>query len=277
MAQHVSDQLATFARHQLDAEAERHVRVHLQGCADCTAELRAIEALAVDEEPLSELERARLRDNVARSTRPATRASRRWPGIAAGLGAAALVALGVVLSHVSTGGSAASNSAANAPVEKSATGLNDSISNQGSAAGGSRAVGPPPTPLFEAHGPTDLSALKTEGARGPVFRAFATYYDSTDASRLELTLTKQLADQAASHSGISSQIQRCSHTVLASEKHPTLPAYAATTSIKDRPALVLGFAWTPQAKGPLDHYMFWAWRRKNCGIPLTYETGHVKP
>jgi hypothetical protein len=120
-----------------------------------------------------------------------------------------------------------------------------------------------------------VAQLRAQGSEGPVFKAFAGYFDSADTARLRPVLTRQLADQAGS--GLSSQIERCTHSVFTSENHPTLPAYAAATSFQDKPALVLGFAWTPAPSGPLDHYMFWAWPRRECGFPLTYETGQVKP
>ena len=281
MGSHVSEQLLAYARDELGGDEALFVREHLEACSECRGELDAVRALiSGHEEELTEIERARLHDAVSRRTRPAARPPRRWGGIAAGLGAAALVILGVVLSaHVgSGGGGGAASSEMNAPVVASPATTNDQISNQGAAAAGAKAPAVRPSPSF-AHSPsaaTSLSALRAEGAEGPLFRAFAGYYDSTDASRLHSALTDQLAAEAPTKA-LSSQIRRCANTVLGNDNHPALPAYAADTSIEDRPALVLGFAWTPDASGPLDHYMFWAWPRRECGVPLTYETGDVKP
>jgi hypothetical protein len=269
--------LRDYARGELAPATSKDVREHLDHCDLCRAELVAVTALAsAEDDPLSEIERARLADVVDRRMRPATRRSRHWGGIAAGLGAAALVALGLVASfHLGTTQSA--NSAGSA----GGTSTNHSVSHdevaaQPSAASGAKAAVPPPTPLFDHDPVVTVEQLRAEGSDGSVFKAFAGYYDSSDAARLQPTLTRQLADQAGS-SDLSSQIERCTHTVIASENHPTLPAYAAAASYQNRRALVLGFAWTPAVSGPLDHYMFWAWPRRECGFPFDYETGHVKP
>lgn len=276
---HVSGSLRAYARGELDDASRRDVDRHLSLCRDCRAELAAVRMLAAHEaEALTDIERARIRDAVRRTTTPSVARTRHFGGIAAALGAAALVAVAVVFAHVSGsggGGSSAAENAINAPAQGSAGGGAGVQNGANDAASGVQAAGPPPSPLFEHHAALTTTALKSEGSAAPVFRAFARYYDSADAVRLTPVLTKELADQAHSHA-VSSQIQRCAHTVLRNERHPALPAYASATSIKHRPALVLGFAWTPLTRGPLDHYMFWAWHRSECGVPITYETGNVK-
>lgn len=270
---HVSEILRAYARGELSDDARREADDHLDSCADCRAELDAVRVLAVGEEDaLTELEGARMRDAVTRRTRPATHRARRWPAVVAGIGAAALIALGVVVSSGGGGGGSASSNAVQAPAE----GINhDQVSTSGGASG-ANAAGVRPTPVFEHDASLTTSALRSKGTKGEVFQAYAGYFDASDAARLKPALTKQLAREAPS-STISSQIQRCTHTVLSAGNQAALPAFASATSFEDKPALVLGFAWTPAGTGPLDHYMFWAWPRNECGVPLTYETGRVKP
>ncbi|MDQ3878077.1 MAG: zf-HC2 domain-containing protein [Actinomycetota bacterium] len=272
----ISEKLAPYARGELETAAAASIRSHVDDCEACRAELDALGALtAAIDPPLSEIERARLHEGVRRRTQPSVRRPRRWGGIAAAIGAAALVALGVVLAGNpgSTSNSNGAGSALTAPREGG-----HGVKNQGNSdtAASAKAGGPPPSPLFERQTALTTSALRKRGAMSPIFKAFAGYYDSSNAARFQQPLVKQLAAQAPT-SDVSSQIEQCAHSVLTGEDHPALPAYAAQTSIEDKPALVLGFAWTPSTTGPLDHYMFWAWPRSQCGAPLTYETGEVRP
>ncbi|MEA2486909.1 MAG: hypothetical protein QOF16_563 [Actinomycetota bacterium] len=276
-APHVSELLRDYVQGGLTPAIAEDVREHLDRCEECRLELVAVTALgSTGADPLTEIESARLTDVVKRRTHPATRRDRHWGSIAAGLGAAAVVALGVVLSlHLGAGDSAnSSTNAGGASTTRSVS--HDQVAAEPSPASGAEAAAPRPTPLFEHHPAVTVAQLRSEGSNGTVFKAFAGYFDSADAARLRPVLTKQLADQAPS-TDLSSQIERCTQAVVTSENHPTLPAYAAATSFRNHPALVLGFAWTPALSGPLDHYMFWAWARRGCGFPLTYETGQVKP
>ena len=95
-----SELLGDFAGGRLDVAEGARVEAHLESCPDCSAELRAVMALRVEDEPLTDMERARVRKGVGdRLGEGAAQRSRpeRAPGrLAAALGVAALLAIGGV-------------------------------------------------------------------------------------------------------------------------------------------------------------------------------------
>lgn len=104
-----SDLLPAYLAGDLAGDERRQVEEHVAGCADCSTELHALEALTAPsaEAPLSEIERARLHRAVSRQLFTVTaEAPRGWRSkVLPLLGAAALVAaLAVFVTNADLGG-----------------------------------------------------------------------------------------------------------------------------------------------------------------------------
>jgi hypothetical protein len=288
-----SELLGRFVRGELAPADADAVRGHLQACESCSEERRGLERLLVEEiQPLSELERTRLRASISEAILPARPRTRGWgPRLAPALGAAALavlVAAGVYGALRSTdeepsGGTAveadspapeskdeggAAGRAADKAVTKKAQGF-------AAAGGASRA-----RPVFARDlGAFTLDDLRRLGRRGELFGSFADTYTNADATDLESRYLTTLSKRAPSPSA-AGQTRRCGDIVLQSLGDPVLATYGAHGVLRrgetSRDALLLGFAYSSGDRGPLDRFMFWVWPRDDCDAPLDYVSARIK-
>jgi hypothetical protein len=274
-----SELLADFAAGRLDAEELARVEAHLAGCPDCSDELRAVMALRAADEPLTEIERRRLRSGVSAALgdviappKPASRAGAR---LAAALGAAALLAIaGVAVVSLQGGddageGTATSQEAGNALRDRGAE------AEGGAGGGADQAAGPMPRPSYdEDAGRLSSKKLSNIGKRGPALRAFTTF-STADAAELKDEYVSDLADQA--ETPVDGLILNCAEKVYEAQPYAALPAYAARGRLEGREALVLGFAWTDRPSGRLDQFMLWTWPESSCDQPIDYRAGQIAP
>ncbi|MGH2693444.1 MAG: anti-sigma factor family protein [Actinomycetota bacterium] len=307
-----SELLGRFVRGDLPPDDEAAVRSHLRGCESCAEEHRGLERLLAEEiEPLSELERTRLRASISSAVRPSPRRRgeggtseapsapgfprrRSWSArLAPALGAAALlvlVAAGVYGALQSAGeddlGGAAveadspapeSGREKNAPGRASDEALTEEAAGTAFQAGGGDV---PAAPTFEPDlGTFTLDDLRRLGRTGGLFGAFASVYDNSDASDLEGRYLVRLSERAPDDSA-TEQTRRCGDVVLRSLGNPVLAAYGAHGALRrddtTRDALVLGFAYSSGDQGPLDRFMFWVWPREDCDAPLEYVSARIK-
>lgn len=291
-----SELLGRFIRSDLPPDDEAAVRSHLRGCESCAEEHRGLERLLVgDIQPLSELERTRLRasiSSVVRPTRPARRSRKSWGArLAPALGAAALlvvVAAGLYGALRTTGEEPAAGPALEADSPSPEPGRDKSVQKRAvdeegaaaaqafSAAGGDA----PAAPVFEPNlGDFTLDDLRRLGRTGGLFGAFASAYSNSDASDLEGRYLVRLSERAPDDSA-TKQTRRCGDVVLRSLGNPVLAAYGAHGALRrddtTRNALVLGFAYSSGDQGPLDRFMFWVWPRDDCDAPLDYVSARIK-
>jgi hypothetical protein len=280
-----SELLRGYAEGALDARATAQVDEHLRACADCSAELRALMALRVDDVALDDLERARLRKGISDrleaapvgvGTAPIIAAvSPRRARLATALGVAALLAIGGV-AVISLGGDHDRAQNAIGSVQDrgganggGAGGTDDSVAAEGAPA-------PHPRPRFErAAGKLSSAKLNRLGSRSRALTAFAGAYSAQDADRLKDAYVEDLAHQADGRD--ADLIRECARQVYANQAYAALPAYAARGRLQGRPALVLGFAWTDEQVGPLDQFMLWTWPESSCAQPIDYRAGEIGP
>lgn len=272
-----SELLGDFARGALAPEEAALVRAHLDACPDCSRELVGVRALLPREgDELTEHERARLTRGIKWQVPEIDAPRRRSPWsarVATALGAAALLAIvGVALvqgkrDNAATGGGGNASGAGKAPAESH----DDSIRNAPAAA-----AAPRPVPTFQRHAGVLTNAKLDAIGKHDQFTGFRNSYSAPDAHELQPTYTSALAAQAPENA--SDRVRSCAETVYANtQSYSLLPAYAADGRIDGHKALVLGFAWTDKASGPLDQYMFWVFPTSSCDSPLDYRTGQIGP
>lgn len=301
-----SELLAPFAKGELDDATERAVDVHLQGCSDCASEHRAVLALlSAEPQPLTDIERARMRrvvleeavpapDTHAIAPAPADRRARLFPL----LGAAALIAIIAVFAFTglgNLGGTDAGDSTAQSGGEGEADeaegedtvdgGLEAAQEEQasedtagGSAAGAGTMRAKAPTPTFRPSiGEVDRARLNKLGRQGLPLVVFSRAFSVTDVPRLRDRFIEHMADRAPTAHG--NQIRDCATTIT--EEFPNaLPAYSAIGHFAERPqreVLIVAFAWTDEPEGPLDQSMVWAWPLGNCGSVAHYSKNVIEP
>jgi hypothetical protein len=276
-----SELLADFAVGGLDAAATARVETHLRTCPECSDELRAVMALRAGEEPLTELERGRLRRGVAATlgdviapAKAPSQAGARW---AAALGAAAVLAVvGVAIVSLGSGGDDADSGTAASQEAGSQLRKRDDAGAGGDAGvAADQAAAPMPRPSYdEDAGKLSREKLSKLGKRGATLRAFTTF-SATDANELKDEYVKDLADQAGAP--VDGLILNCSEKVYEAQPYAALPAFAVRGTLEGREALVLGFAWTEQSSGRLDQFMLWTWPESSCERPIDYRAGKIAP
>jgi len=249
------------------------------------------------------IEHAAHRRGSDASAPPRRRGAARWQSLATGLSAAAVVA-GLIfgITKVDLSGTDEST-AAGGSVESSDAGGRGGAGSGGDAvaesAEGDRAVAdparskkknqdteaaaaagttmgaaapPPGEPIFAGDiGRISQRSLRARGREVP-FPGFAEQYAVEDVPALR----DDHLEQIAIASPVPDQVRDCGRRVLNGHVYAVLPAYGATgRGGQQQDVLVLGFAWTPAAEGPLDSYMLWAWRFGDCARPLEYAYGKV--
>ncbi|HEY7876548.1 MAG TPA: zf-HC2 domain-containing protein [Actinomycetota bacterium] len=276
-----SELLADHAAGRLDAADAARVDAHLAACAECTAELRAVMALRapVEDRPLTELERARLRSGIRRQVAaqptPASKPSRRWATAASALGAAALLAIGgFAVVSLSSGGDD-SETAAGGSDDSGQGGGTDTAESGGGARLDAAAPEAPPRPTFDQDvGPLSSGKLDELGRKNRALAGFARAYSADDASRLADRYVDELANQAGDPNE-RDLIRNCAASVYSAQPYPALLAYGARGRLQGREALVLGFAWTDEDAGVLDQFMLWTWPQDSCDQPIDYRSGKI--
>lgn len=290
-----SELLGPLGRGELGADEQRWVEDHLAWCADCRAEQVALRSLIAGEvDPLSEIDRARLRRGVLAGVQrtgveaaPATVAAPAAARAFQLLGAAALIVIAAVFmfssgllgggdagQDESAGGDAGgSREAPAAPEEAEAL---DAETRAGGSAGA--ASGPPaPEPTFERSlGSITGKRLQKLGREGLPLVVFSRAYSAEQVPELQAEFRDRLADDAGSKSAV---VRRCSDLVTSAFPN-SLPAYGALATLEKlngREVLVLAFAWTDASSGPLDQSMVWAWPSDNCDQPVEYFKNVIQP
>jgi hypothetical protein len=286
-----SELLRAYVAGDLPRDEDEAVRSHLDGCPDCRAEEGALLALTAAEEPLDDIERARLHRALARELfpEPANRDVatppdarwKRWVAPALGSAAAVLVALLVITGGGLSGSDdegAAQSGGGELESSEAAIGANDgggggkgangpgrTKDHSVSVASGSSAYdGDGPEPQFHA-GAGELSAeeLSEIGRTSDLFLNFSDRYSVDDVSSLRPEFLRRLASAAGPD---SDQVRDCAATLPDDE--PILPAYGATGTYDDRDALVLGFVTNDAGSSSLDRYLMWVWTKGECSQPI---------
>ena len=286
-----SELLLDRVRETLDAPDRAAVDRHLDGCEACRKELRAIEALSSGAVPaLDERARSDIRRNVWSEVRPRDATvvplRRGGPRVAKALGAAALIA--VLLAGISyiggTGGDGLGGG--DQSTAGGAGAAQEGAPRKGSDDKERARKGPAPTALQEGaadearprptfaliEGPVTDRELNEVGT-GDLFQHFSASYTDAGATRARGDLTDALAQQAPAD--LAPQVRSCAQRVYGETRGRALPAFGTTGSLEGRRVLVLGFAYSRASGGPLDRFMFWAWRRGTCQRVLHYDEGAI--
>lgn len=291
-----SELLAGHVRGDLGAADRAWVSEHLAACDQCRAEESALHALALgDVAPLTELERAGLRRAVLASSRDeAVRPAVQAPVASGGrllqvLGAAALLLIIGVFMYSSglignggqgldesAGGDAGESAEAPAPAQDA-----EALEAESGAAGGgstedaSGASAPQPT-FKRSLGEISGRRLNKLGRKGLPLVIFSRAYDAAQVPGLQTEFRDRLALAAGPRGDI---VRQCSDLVTQAFPN-SLPAYGALATLeklRGREVLVLAFAWTDEASGPLDQSMVWAWPADNCDQPVEYFKNVIQP
>ncbi|MFP5351484.1 MAG: anti-sigma factor family protein [Actinomycetota bacterium] len=288
-----SELLASQVRGELGAEEAAWIEEHLATCSDCRAERAALQALLAGEvEPLSDTERARLRRSVLSSvqrtgveTATVTALPQRGARAFQLLGAAALlVIIGVFMFssgllggddsavQESAGGDAGSSREVSAPAQDAEALEADDGAGSSVTSG---AAAPEPT-FRRSLGQITGKRLARLGRRGLPLVIFSRAYSAEQVPGLQTAFRDRLASAAGPKGDI---VKQCSDLVTSAFPN-SLPAYGALATLeklKGREVLVLAFAWTDAASGPLDQSMVWAWPSDNCDQPVEYFKNVIQP
>lgn len=294
-----SELLPAYVRGELSDEEAARVTEHLQECPACAAEQRGLIALAAPEpEPLTEMERARMRRAVLEEAVPAPDAapaaetapapSDRRARLFPLLGAAAVALAIAVFAYGGGGGLGGGDagSTSDAPEGAEAEGGEEALDAGASqdqvtmedAAGGSAARAAPPDPTFKASiGDVDATRLNRLGRRGLSLVVFSRALTAADVPRLRDDFIDRLARRAPAARG--RQIRECAADITSTFPN-SLPAYGAVGNFTDGPqreVLILAFAWTNEDQGPLDQSMVWAWPLGTCDSVAHYSKNVIEP
>lgn len=294
-----SELLGAYVRGELDASERDPVDAHLATCAECRAERAGLVALlgSGDTDPLTEMERARLRRAVLAAGQPdevtpvaetpPSWAEARGNRLLQVLGTAALLVMigGFIYATGLTGGgmggmdSAEDGSGGGGDEAPAAT--SDEALEAEAGGGTSRssaqdlAGGPRPT-FRRSLGEITGRRLNQLGREGLPLVMFSRAYGVEDVSGLQADFRDELAAAADPH---SDTVRECSD--LVTEAFPaSLPAYGALAELDKLDGdeiLVLAFAWTDQPSGPLDQSMVWGWPLGNCDQPVEYFKNVIRP
>ena len=304
----VSEVLVDYARGDLDAATKASVDEHLSGCRICAAELKAVSVLHLEQAPLSDAERSRLHRAVAEQVGPSPARQSplrraRWAArVAPALGAAALVALGVVgaLGLITGEGGDELGGRSGAEDGGALTGVGDGGGDQGAAskhrrARGADKDGAQAEGVEESSEAGDPEAASIAGALEPTFDpttaplterdlsalARKTGYDAFDSSgapnrmaNREVLLVEQLSRMAPK--AVRGQVRSCARSVTSRGQEQLFATFGTLTEVDDRPSLVLGFIW-PGPPQDRTGYMLWAWPRGSCEEPLAYSASGDNP
>jgi hypothetical protein len=278
-----SELLAEFAADRLETHETARVEAHVVECTECAAELRSIMALRAGDEPMTDIERARLHRGIAAELgdviAPAREPSRFKARLATALGAAALLAVfGVAVVSLGTGGGDDDSGAA--------SGTSNQLTDRAAEGGGGEAadaVGPEvaaeaprPRPSYDDDaGRLTATKLRKIGEKSVTLNSFELAYSAADATALKDEYVSDLAGQAGAP--VESLIRSCAQKVYEAQPYAALPAFAARGTLEGREALVLGFAWTDDPVGPLDQFMLWTWPESSCDAPIDYRAGQIGP
>ena len=277
-----SELLPSFLAGELEHRKAIAVERHLHACAECRAERRALQALAMAGPPLTPSERSELHAAIERAlpesvdevpvpaSRTAGEGRRRWRSrLAPALGAAALlgaIAVGVVqLGDLATSPDRAEVGAGGGGGEADQGASSERAAASPEAA--SLAAGPRWIGSLGSVTPDELSR---KGARGRELRFVANAFQAVAARTKAQAFTDELVTRAPA--GLADSIRACVKQVT-ELGYTALPAFGARARLEGREVLVLGFAWTP-ARGALDRFMVWAFAGNTCD-PVSYQAGSV--
>jgi hypothetical protein len=276
-----SELLARYVRGELDGPDARAVRDHLAGCPECDQERRGLSAL-LEQAPspqLARAEREALLEGVweAVGRRPAAgegpagpaRRTRLWfERLSPALAAAALVLLVVGVTTLGggdgrDGGGGGGGAATERPERRDGP------------AQVARGVNRPPPFVAEkvALAAEELGAF---GRTHPDIAA-AAGRSSAPGPGESADLLRGLAERAPSEP-LGRQVEECGSIALdlfAARGQPALPAFAQGGTLDGEPALLLGFAWSDDPRGPLDSFAVWVWPRDDCSMPLSSASGRL--
>ena len=279
-----SEHLPRFLAGELAQGQAVAVERHLEGCAECRAERRSLEALTTSGPPLTSSERDQLHAAIDRAlpeiadgvAEPASgRAGerrRRWRSrLAPALGAAAVVAL-VAVGVVQLGGLGTSSDQAEFGVAGGGGGAEaDQAASSEGRAEAAESAPPGAGPRWVGSlGSVTRDELSRKGARGRELRFVAQSFKALAARTEKQEFTDELVARAPA--GLEDSIRDCVRQV-SEFGYAALPAFGARARLGGREVLVLGFAWT-RSRGPLDRFMVWAFAGGTCD-PVSYQSGAV--
>jgi anti-sigma factor RsiW len=297
---HPTEKLRPLLMGELSEREATIVEAHVAICPDCRSEGRALEMLLSDVPEMDEVERARLRRGVAEALAgEAPPSPRRASRLAPALGVAATILLlvagavwvGTNLTGLDDAGEEAAPELTGEEAEPDQFGPEarewlddpDAPAREAAPAGealqqttGARTLMKDgPQPLFRSDvGDFGPPALRRLGTAGDEFRRFASAYHAAAATPTARRMFVESLAQQADDSSIRPQIRACAQEIISDPPGPLLPAYGATGSFEDRPALVLGFV-HGVGPGPLDRFMLWVWPRGECAAVLYHEAGRI--
>jgi hypothetical protein len=134
-------------------------------------------------------------------------------------------------------------------------------------------VAPEPTFIDRLDRLTDRD-LDATGRRGPPIGQFATQFRVADVAQNRTRALSSLAGQAPE--ALREQIRSCAEVVFEGQPQ-SLPASGRRGTYQGRTVLVLTFAWSGEAAGPLDRFMVWVWPEGgSCDNPVAYRFGTIK-
>lgn len=312
----VSELLPGFLDGTLAQSDAAAIEEHLSACESCRQEAEGVRRLRAPIDPMTASERLSLEHRVMAGIAddaPATvsempRRSGMGARVAQVLGAAAAVAvIGTIVyfgGGLGSGGDDEATSGADSVAEEEFGAVEDRerrressgkgrVSNDvaaategdlGAASGGGAgdAAGTTsfknaPEPRFSvADDPFTPAGLQRLGESSLASVRFASVYSSDDADGRNTLLEQLVASaEASSGAGVASQVDECGAQVLDTED-PTIPTFGYLGELDGEPVLVLGFAWSRRASGPLDRYMVWAWERGSCAAAVDFVEGRIE-
>lgn len=249
-----SELLGPYLRGELDPASSREVGEHLDGCDPCRSELTALEALAATEPPpLSELQKARLRQSL-----PGSRRDRNL----APLGVAALIvvilAVGGLALGILPGGGGGSGSSGSA-----ASGGGGAVNVPRAAAAANVAFDP-------AAGMVTSARLRRLASSKPFLEL-----SSKGGAESSQSLAAGARDFEPVPPSRQKEVTSCSQQVAARGGHSPVLLYAGVGKDEHGAAvIILGFVYSSTGGSQPDHYAFWIWPEGKCGAaPELYLSG----
>ena len=311
-----SELLAAYVRGELTERDRSWVSSHLSSCAECSAELVALEHLTgLPDARLNDIEKGTLHRRLDEATAVEREldAPRTTPPpvpirgrVAQWLGAAALIALvavGITVVGNGMGGSDDSETAGEtsggdedaggtepegdlfqAPESQPRARAQKDTAGGG---GGSEAAGDSSrsSDLSARIGPRlypgsqtfDEDSIVRWGASNLELVLFAEAYDTSDAGEIQDRYLNDLVRAVGQRrSKAEAETLRECSSPVIDERDSSVPAYAAYGRYEKDPAVVVGFAWSRDG-GPLNRYMLWVWPAGRCDAVLDYREGRIRP
>lgn len=115
--------------------------------------------------------------------------------------------------------------------------------------------------------------LRRYANRSSTFKRFALAYRVEDVPALRDGFTAELA--AGAPADAREQVVECADLVVNAREFPTLPVAAAYGTFQAEKSILLGFVWSPEDTGPLDHFVLYVWPRGTCSTPSHSQIGRV--